>query len=182
MTTPDLDLVLGENGALFDVALDVDVGRGEAYVDRSVEAGAGEFPAEGETFAVGQGVGVLQGQAAGGDGTAEHVGAEADALLLGEEADLDGAAGGDAEVVQGADDLDAAQDAEAAVRCPRDGRRCSRCSPSGRRGGQFGLFHPCDDLAAVSAKVPGEESERAVYLECRDLTVLAGVGVQRLLL
>ena len=35
--------------------------------------------------------------------------------------------------------------------------------------------------AAVSAEVPGEEPQCAVYLECRDIPVLAGVGVQRLL-
>ena len=44
-------------------------------------------------------------------------------------------------------------------------------SRSARRGQQ----------AAVSAEVPGEEPQRAVCLECRDLAVLAGIGVQRLL-
>jgi hypothetical protein len=33
----------------------------------------------------------------------------------------------------------------------------------------------------VAAEVAGEEAEGAVYLEARHLTVLAGVGVQRLL-
>ena len=44
-------------------------------------------------------------------------------------------------------------------------------SRSARRGRQ----------AAVSAQVPGEEAQRVLRLERRDVPVLAGVGVQRLL-
>lgn len=41
----DGHVVLGEDGALFDVALDVGVRRGQAYVGGPMKAGAGEFAA-----------------------------------------------------------------------------------------------------------------------------------------
>lgn len=44
VTTPTGTL-LGEDGALFDVALDVGVRRGQAYVGGPMKAGAGEFAA-----------------------------------------------------------------------------------------------------------------------------------------
>ncbi|MEU6064581.1 M20/M25/M40 family metallo-hydrolase [Streptomyces sp. NPDC047082] len=137
----------GEHGALFDVALHIGVRRGEAHVGRAVEAGAGEFAAEGVAVAVGQGMGVLQGQSAGGNGAAEHVGAEADALLLGEDSDLDGAAGADTPLVQGPYDLDAAQDAETAVEGTGGGHAVDvRARQDGGRVG-VGAFAAAVDVA-----------------------------------
>lgn len=60
------------------MALDVRVRRSQADVGGAVEAGAGGLTTEGETVAIGQGVGVPQGETARYDSAAEHVGAEAD--------------------------------------------------------------------------------------------------------
>ncbi len=110
MSTP----AVGAGWALLDVPLDVGVRDGAPFVGVAVEADAVELFLDRLAVFVGELVGVFEWDASGGHGRAEHVGAEPDALLLGE-SDLDVAQGFDAGVVEGAHHLDAAEDAEGAV-------------------------------------------------------------------
>lgn len=111
----DGDFGFGEDRALLDMALDEGVRDGAAFGRGAVEADALELVLDGLAVGVGELVGVVERYAAGGDRRAEHVGAEPDALLLREEADLDVAQRLDAGVVEGAHHLDAAEHAEGAV-------------------------------------------------------------------
>jgi hypothetical protein len=88
---------------------------GAPFVGLAVEADADEFVLDGLAGLVGELVGVVERDASGSHGRAEHVGAEPDALFLGEEPDLDVAQGLDTGVVEGAHHLDAAEHTEGAV-------------------------------------------------------------------
>jgi hypothetical protein len=91
------------------------VSRCQELVRRSVEANPHQLFLDGLAVGVGELVGVVEGDSAGGDRRPEHVGAETDAFLLSEEPHLDVTQRLDAGVVEGAHHLDPAQHPQGAV-------------------------------------------------------------------
>ena len=164
-----------QHRALLDVALDVGVRRIEQ--DRRVarEPDALELVAEGQAVGIRERVGVLEADPAGGDGGAQHVRAEAHALLLREGGDDEGSLRRDPPIVQGADGLDAGQHAQAPVEGARgadgvdvgarhDGGEIvaqARAAAEDRahrvdRHDESGLLHPPDDEATTGSVLIGE--------------------------
>jgi hypothetical protein len=111
----DVDTGVGQDGALFDVALDVGVRDRTPLAGVAVEADADELVGDGRAALVGELTSDLERDAADGHGRAEHVSAEPHAFFLGEELDLDVAPGLDAGVVEGAHHLDTAEHSEGSV-------------------------------------------------------------------
>src|SRR5699024_8764635 len=96
----DRAALVQQDRSLFDVALHGGVGRVEA--DRTIPAkpDPGQLATEPETGGVGQVIGVVEGQPPSCERRAEHVGAEADPLLLCPGGDQQRASGRDALLVQ----------------------------------------------------------------------------------
>ncbi len=181
----DGDPLVLEDGPLLDVQLDVGVGHGRRRArHRAGVADALELVAEPGAVVDGTDVeGVLDRHAADVDEAAEHVGREAGALLVGEDADGDRAAGADVVLDQRLEHLQAGEHAEVAVEASAGGdgvdvraghhrrRRRVRARPGGDDvadvvdgDGQAEVVHPADDEVAAVAVGVGEGQAGAPLL------------------
>src|SRR5699024_4301822 len=111
----DLPVLLGQHGPLFDMAFEVDVRRVEADRTLTLEADALELVAEPVALGIGEPIGMVEAQPSSGHRGAEHVRAEPDSLFLRPGRDDDRTAGTQPRLVEGPEDGEAAEDAEAAV-------------------------------------------------------------------
>ena len=104
-----------EHRTLLDVALQVGVRRRETCGLRPDEAVPRQLTLDSDTPAILERIGSLERDATSRDRATEHVDAESHTLFLREEGDLQRPGGRDAELVERAHDLDAAEHSEAPV-------------------------------------------------------------------
>ena len=136
-----------EHRTLLDVALQVGVRRRETCGLRPDEAVPRQLTLDSDTPAILERIGSLERDATSRDRATEHVDAESHTLFLREEGDLQRPGGRDAELVERAHDLEAAEHTEAAVERARCRHAVDVRADHYRGSSGIGALAACKDVA-----------------------------------